>query len=100
MPKWLESLEEEDLNFLRRFVLASGSLKDLAHAYGVSYPTIRLRLDRLIAKIKVVESEAAVSEFERVLRIQLSEGKVDSSTFKLLMDAHRRDNQQKQGEFS
>jgi len=100
MPKWLDALEEEDLNFLRRFVLASGSLKDLAGTYGVSYPTIRLRLDRLIAKIKVVESEAPVSEFERVLRLQLSEGKVDSSTFKLLMDAHRRENSSTQGESS
>ncbi len=100
MPKWLEALEEDDLNFLRRFVLASGSLKDLAGTYGVSYPTIRLRLDRLIAKIKLVESDAPASEFERVLRLQLSEGKVDSSTFKLLMDAHRRDNPSTQGESS
>lgn len=100
MPKWLEALEEDDLNFLRRFVLSSGSLKDLAGTYGVSYPTIRLRLDRLIAKIKVVESEAPTSEFERVLRIQLSEGKVDSLTFKLLMDAHRRDTSAPQGESS
>ena len=49
---WLEHLEDEDLAFIKRFVLFSGSLKDLADAYNVSYPTLRLRLDRLIEKIK------------------------------------------------
>ncbi|MSQ94547.1 MAG: DUF2089 family protein [Gemmataceae bacterium] len=47
---WIDLLEDEDVAFLKRFVLASGSLKELAEAYGLSYPTVRLRLDRLIAK--------------------------------------------------
>ena len=47
-PRWLDFLEEEDLSFIKRFVMASGSLKELAGAYGISYPTVRLRLDRLI----------------------------------------------------
>jgi hypothetical protein len=38
-------------------VLASGSLTELAQAYGISYPTVRLRLDRLIAKVKVLENQ-------------------------------------------
>jgi hypothetical protein len=33
-------------------VLRSGSLKDLATAYGVTYPTIRLRLDRVIERLQ------------------------------------------------
>ena len=48
IPTWLGALAEEDLVFLKRFLLASGSLKRLAAEYGVSYPTIRVRLDRLI----------------------------------------------------
>jgi hypothetical protein len=47
----LHSLDEADLDFVLRLVLASGSLKDLARAYRVSYPTIRGRLDRLIARL-------------------------------------------------
>ena len=35
-----------------RLVLASGSLKDLAGSYGVSYPTIRAKLDRLIERLQ------------------------------------------------
>ena len=51
--RWIEGLEDEDIQFVKRFVLSSGSLKDLASQYGVTYPTIRLRLDRLIQKIKI-----------------------------------------------
>ena len=43
---WLEYLNDEDLAFVRRFVLASGSLKKVAQQYDVTYPTIRLRLVR------------------------------------------------------
>jgi hypothetical protein len=86
---WLDYLSEEDLAFVKRFVLASGSLKDLAQAYGISYPTVRLRLDRLIAKIQVVDDQQVVSPFEKVLRVQLAEAKIDLGTFKRLLAAHR-----------
>jgi len=50
---WIEHLSDEDLGFLKRFLLAGGTLKDLAAQYGISYPTVRLRLDRLIDKVKL-----------------------------------------------
>jgi len=45
-------LPEEDLDFVVQFVLASGSLKEMAHLYGVSYPTIRASLDRVIVDLR------------------------------------------------
>ena len=42
-PAWWEVLDEGDLQFLKRFVLSSGSLKALCDEYGVSYPTLRAR---------------------------------------------------------
>jgi len=33
---WLAPLDEQDLHFLKRFLLASGSLKDVANEYEVS----------------------------------------------------------------
>lgn len=86
---WLDYLGDDDLTFIKRFVLSSGSLKELAQVYGISYPTIRLRLDRLIAKIQVVEDQQIVSPFEKLLRIQYAEGKIDFDTFKRLLAAHR-----------
>ena len=46
VPEWMAGLEDEDLVFIKKFVLASGSLKEMAGEYGVTYPTVRLRLDR------------------------------------------------------
>jgi hypothetical protein len=88
---WLDYLSDGDLAFVKRFILASGSLKDLARAYGISYPTVRLRLDRLIAKIQVVDDQQIVSPFEKLLRAEWAEGKIDAGTFKRLLAAHRED---------
>ena len=48
---WFLGLEEEEQEFLKRFILASGSLKQLAKDYEVSYPTVRIRVDKIIEKI-------------------------------------------------
>lgn len=50
---WFLDLEEEEQEFLKRFILASGSLKQLAKYYEVSYPTVRIRVDKIIEKIKL-----------------------------------------------
>src|ERR1700722_2514304 len=89
--EWFELLEDEDRAFLKRFILASGSLKELAEAYGISYPTVRLRLDRLIAKIKVFDSQRTMSEFERTVRSLHVDGRIDQATLKTLLAAHRRE---------
>lgn len=94
---WLDKLSDEDTSFIKRFVLASGSLKELARAYGITYPTVRLRLDRLIEKVKVLDSQEIVSEFERTLRARYAEGKIDMETLKTLLAAHQ-DELNKQGD--
>ncbi len=87
--RWLGHLSEEDLSFLRRFLLASGSLKAVAKAYDVSYPTVRLRLDRLIAKVQVIEEQGSDDEFEQTLRIHYVEGRLDDVLLRELLEAHR-----------
>ena len=39
LPGWIAVLDAGDVQFLRRFLLSSGSLKALAEEYDVSYPT-------------------------------------------------------------
>lgn len=56
VPNWILSLENEDLEFIKNLVLKSGSLKEIAKVYEVSYPTVRIKLDRLIEKIKINEA--------------------------------------------
>ena len=89
--KWIEELDGEDRAFLKRFVLASGSLKELASVYAVSYPTIRLRLDRLIEKIKLLEDNSIEDEFERTAKLLHAEGKIDLQTLKELIAAHKKE---------
>lgn len=45
-------LSPEELRFAEDFLRASGSLKAVARQHGVSYPTVRQRLDALIAKLE------------------------------------------------
>ncbi len=86
--RWIDGLSDEDAAFLRRFLLASGSLKDVAAAYGVSYPTIRLRLDRLIDKVHLLDRHRTAGPFERTLLTLYADGKVDAATMKALKAAH------------
>ncbi|OFW63629.1 MAG: hypothetical protein A2135_02735 [Actinobacteria bacterium RBG_16_67_15] len=88
---WLEYLDDEDVAFLRRFLLASGTLKELARQYGISYPTVRLRLDRLIDKVKLIEAHEQVGAFEMQLRMAFADGKLDAETLRRLLDAYRQE---------
>src|SRR4051794_31471078 len=92
--RWVDYLEEEDVSFIKRFIIFSGSLKDLARAYDVSYPTLRLRLDRLIEKIKILDSQKIEDSYERLLRAQFADGKLEAATFKQLLTSYQ---QQKKG---
>ena len=56
----LSRLGSEDQQFALAFILRSGSLKEMARLYGVSYPTVRNRLDDLIARLgTIIESQEA-----------------------------------------
>ena len=47
MPRFLQ-LSADQQKFAIEFILASGSLKEMAKIFDVSYPTVRARLDRII----------------------------------------------------
>ena len=85
MPEWLASLDEEDVSFIKKFVLASGSLKEVAGIYGVTYPTVRLRLDRLIQKIRLGE-QAYIALIKRLA----VKDKLDFDTAKLLINEYKK----------
>lgn len=53
----LMRLDTEEQEFVLMFLKSSGSLKDMARIYGISYPTIRNRLDAVIDKVKTLEAK-------------------------------------------
>ena len=93
LPVWITELEPDELQFIKRFVLASGSLKEMAAQYGVTYPTVRLRLDRLIQKIRLAE-QADADPYIGLVKQLAMEDKLDFDTAKLLIQAYKR---QKEG---
>lgn len=57
LPNWMKGLNQEDLEFIKTFIVQSGSLKEMATIYDVSYPTIRMRLDKVIEKIQLSDNK-------------------------------------------
>ena len=89
IPQWMLALEEEDAAFLKNFLMKSGSLKDIAKLYGVSYPTVRLRLDKLIQKIQISEEVSGDPYIALVKRLAVNE-KIDFDTAKLLIQGYKK----------
>lgn len=87
MARWTDRLDDEELAFLKRFVRASGSLKAVAQGYGVSYPTVRLRLDRLIQKIDLIDALTECPPVEATVRLLYGEGRIDQVAFRTLLAA-------------
>ena len=89
VPDWMSNLEEEDVAFIKKFILASGSLQEVAAQYGVTYPTVRLRLDRLIQKIRIGEDVAADPYIATIKRLAVNE-RLDFDTAKLLIQEYKK----------
>lgn len=89
MPEWLATLDDEDVSFIKKFVLASGSLKEVAGIYGVTYPTVRLRLDRLIQKIRLGEQVDEEPYIALIKRLAVKD-KLDFDTAKLLINEYKK----------
>ena len=88
MPVWMAELEDEDLTFIKKFILASGSergggivWRQLSH--GAAAP------DRLIQKIQLTETAEADPYVCLVKRLAVDD-KLDFDTAKLLITEYRR----------
>ena len=97
VPEWMSNLEEEDMAFIKRFVLASGSLKEIAREYGVTYPTVRLRLDRLIQRIQMAEQAEQEPYIALIKRLAIDD-KLDYDTAKLLIAEYKKLDKEKKGD--
>ena len=89
IPEWMADLEDEDVTFVKKFLLASGSLKEMARQYGVTYTTVRLRLDRLIQKIKLSEDTEKEPYIALIKQLALND-KLDFETAKLLIAEYKK----------
>ena len=89
VPDWMMNLEDEDVKFIKKFILNSGSLKKMAQEYDVTYPTVRLRLDKLIQKIEMEEKIEENSYVSLIKRYAIDD-KIDFETAKILISEYRK----------
>lgn len=89
VPDWLATLDDEDIGFIKKFIMSSGSLKEIASIYGVTYPTVRLRLDRLIQKIQISEDTTNEPFVSLIKRLAVND-KLDFDTAKILISEYKK----------
>ena len=90
IPQWMLALEEEDAAFLKNFLMKSGSLKDIAKLYGVSYPTVRLRLDKLIQKVSLSEQKEE-EPFLAFIKGLAVDARIDLEPAKMIMEKYKKE---------
>ena len=89
IPEWIVNLDDEDVSFIKRFLLASGSLKEMARQYEVTYPTVRLRLDKLIQKIKISDDTESEPYIALIKRLAIND-KLYFDTAKILISEYKK----------
>lgn len=81
-------LGEDDLNMVTAFMLASGSIKDLASQYGISYPTMRARLDELISRLRSAVENRPLDPLRDYLADLIARGHLSSPMARRIRELH------------
>jgi hypothetical protein len=72
-PPQLAQLSVEDQVFVTAFVRCHGSIKEMERTFGVSYPTIKSRLNRIAQALEFVETDPAPSRADIIDRLRRGE---------------------------
>jgi hypothetical protein len=72
-PPQLAQLSADDQVFVAAFVKSHGSIKEMEQVFGVSYPTIKARLNRIAARLDFVETSPAPPRGEVLERLAAGE---------------------------
>lgn len=69
----LARLSAEDQVFVMAFVQCDGSIKDMEHSFGISYPTVKSRLARIAGHLQFVEIDRTSSRDDILTRLEQGE---------------------------
>ncbi|MGR8827543.1 DUF2089 domain-containing protein [Leuconostoc citreum] len=90
---WFLKLEREDQEFVKQLVKASGSLKELAKIYQVSYPTVRVRLNKIIQHIDLIEQQGKSSFETKIMEMVINDELPLNLAKKILVDYQEEKNE-------
>jgi hypothetical protein len=79
----LAQLSAEDQVFVAAFVRAHGSIKEMEQMFGVSYPTVKGRLNRMAAALEFVDENPRPSRGEVIARLERGEISADDAIAEL-----------------
>ena len=75
----LARLSLEDQVFVTAFLRSHGSIKEMEQVFGVSYPTIKARLNRIAGQLEFVETNPSPSRAEVLDRLNKGEISADDA---------------------
>src|ERR1700759_3259979 len=82
-PPQLAQLSVEDQVFVAAFVRSHGSIKEMERTFGVSYPTIKSRLNRIAEHLDFVDTDPAPTGAGVIDRLQRGEISVQEALAEL-----------------
>ena len=75
----LARLSLEDQVFIVAFLRSHGSIKEMEQTFGVSYPTIKARLNRISGQLQFIETDPSPSRAEILARLKAGEITADEA---------------------
>jgi hypothetical protein len=75
----LARLSLEDQVFITAFLRSHGSIKEMEQVFGVSYPTIKARLNRIAGQLEFVETNPSPSRADVLERLNKGELTADEA---------------------
>ena len=69
----LAQLPAEDQVFVAAFIRAHGSIKEMEQVFGVSYPTVKARLNRIARSLEFIDENPKPSRSEVIARLERGE---------------------------
>ncbi len=79
----LALLAGEDQVFVAAFVRCHGSIKQMEHLFGISYPTVKNRLNRIGEQLQFVEAQPVSAREEVLDELERGEISVDEAIGRL-----------------
>jgi len=82
-PPQLAQLSAEDQVFVAAFVKSHGSIKEMERTFGVSYPTVKARLNRIAEHLDFVDAAPAPAGADVIERLRQGDSSVEEALAEL-----------------